>query len=125
MHLVVAWRREGSQCFTAHRQMSQTMALHIRSELESYLRGHERVCHSLLVKIASQLRQVQSHVFGNDAHRRSACQCRVHIHHIGIETERSICRHLIAGVEIVVPVVPVAERHKVTMLQHHALRHTR
>ena len=104
--------------------MFERMTLYVRRKLTTNLRRHERVCDAFSVKIASEFRQVQSYVFGDDANSGTARQSGIHIHHTRVETERSVCRHFVTRLQVVVTVVPMTECYQVPVLQHHPFRYT-
>ena len=125
MERVVGRRSDRQHFFTTHGQVFQAVIVAVHCELASYLRGHKRVRHTFFVEVRIQVREVKPQVFGHDAHCRAAGECRIQIHHTGIEAERCVCRHLVGGLQVIVPVIPVAERYQIAVLEHHAFGHAR
>ncbi len=123
MHRVVRRRCESRKRFTTYGEVLEAVVFHVRGELEADLRGHERVRDTFLVEVAVEVRQVQTHVFGDDIDGRAGSERRIEIHHVCIKTEGRVGSDLIAGVQVVVALVPMTERHEVAMLKHHALGH--
>ena len=125
MERVVGRRSDWQHFLSAHGQVFQAVIVAVHCELASYLRGHERVRHTFFVEVRIQVREVKPQVFGHDAHCRAAGESRIQIHHTCIEAERCVCRHLVGGLQVIVPVIPVAERYQIAVLEHHAFGHAR
>ena len=100
------------------------MVVHL-GKLASHLCGHEGVGNMVSLEIVVQGYQVEAYFLGDDIHRGTSGQGRIHIHHAGIEAVAGIGSHMVAGLQVVVAAIPVAEHHQVTMLQHATLGYSR
>ena len=99
------------------------MVLDACRKLIAHLRGHKRMGDGVLFEIVVQRDEVEAYLLGNDVHRRSACQCRIHVHHAGIEAIAGIGGHTMLGMQVVEALIPVAKRHEVAMPELTALRY--
>ena len=125
MELVVSRRRKGREFLSSDRQMAERMVVAVLRELVADLRGHERMGDTFRLEIMIQVRQVQTDILADNIDGGTTRQRRVHIHHVRIEAVRSICRYLVSGMEIVVALVPMAERHEIAVLQLASFGHAR
>ena len=105
--------------------MKQTMILDAGGKLVANLGGHERVGDVFALEIVVKRNEIQPNLFRYDVHRCAAGQGGIHIHHAGIETIAGIGSHLVFGLQTIEPLIPMNERHEVSMRQLTALRHTR
>ena len=92
------------------------MVLDIGRELVAHLCGNERVCDALLVEIVIQVGQVETDVLADDVDTSTASKGRVEVHHASIEAITGVSGYLVVGSQAIIPLVPMAESHKVAML---------
>ena len=99
------------------------MIIDISGKLEAHLCGHKRMGDAVIIEIVVQVWQVQSDIFTDDIYGGAAGDGRIDIHHTGIETVAGIGCHPVAGMQFVMPLIPMAESDEVGMQQLTALRH--
>ena len=100
------------------------MIVAVLRKLITHLGRHERMGDAFGIEVMIEIRQVQTDVFADDIDGGSACERRVHIHHVRIEAVGSIRRHFVSCMEVIIAMVPMTESHEVTMLELAAFRHT-
>ena len=118
-------RSEASQLLTSGREIVQRMILDISGKLISHLSRHKRVGDMLALKIIVQCHEIEPQLLWNDVNRSSTGQCGVHIHHAGIETIAGVGSHLVAWLQVIITLIPMAEADKITVHQLAALGHSR
>ena len=96
------------------------MAVDVRSELITDLRGHERMCDAFGIEVPTKFRQVETQVFGDDIHGCTTGESGIEIHHTSIETERSIRCYFVSGMQVIVTLIPMTKGNEVTMLELNA-----
>ena len=119
------WRCDRSQFLSSCGEVFQRMILDARDKLIGHLRGHEGMSDGMLLKIVVERHQVETDLLGNDMHRCTTGECRIDIHHVGIETVTGIGRHVMSGFQVVVAVIPMTMGHHITVFQLTTLRNTR
>ena len=101
------------------------MVLDIGRELVTHLGSDERVGNALRVEIVVEVGQVETDVFPDNMDAGAACQCRVKIHHAGVEAVAGICRHAICRGQTIESLIPMTESHQVAVFQLATLRCSR
>ena len=124
VQLICSGRCERQDFLATHGEMTQRMVVEVHRELTAHLCGHERMGNTFTVEILVQVGQVETDVLANDIDCSATGQGGVHIHHTGIEAVAGVCGHLVAWLQSVVTMVPVAETYQVAMFQLTALRRT-
>ena len=118
-------RSERSQFLATSAEMLQRVVLDSGGKLIGHLCGHEGVGDAFTLKIVVEGYQVEAHLFGDDIHRGTTGQGRIHVHHTGIEAIRGIRCHLVGRLQVIVAVIVMDEGHHIAVNQLTALRHTR
>ena len=99
------------------------MIVAVLRELITHLGRHERMGDTFCLEVMIEVGQVETDIFADDIDRCTASERRIHIHHVRVETVRSVSRHFVSGMQLVVTMIPMTERHKVTMLELATLWH--
>ena len=124
MKQVVSRRCDSREFFSSHRQVLEGMIVAVLCKLIADLGRHERMGDTFGLEVMIQIRQVQTDIFADDIDCCTASERRVHIHHVRVETVRSVRRHFVSCMEVIIAMVPMTESHEVTMLELAAFRHT-
>ena len=125
MKQVVSRRRDSRKFFSSHRQVLEGMIVAVLCKLIADLGRHERMGDTFGFEIMIEIRQVESDILADDIDCCTASERRVHVHHVRIETVRSVRRHFVSGMEVIIAMVPMTERHKVAVLELAAFGHAR
>ena len=123
MKQVVSRRRDSREFFSSHRQVLEGMIVAVLCKLIADLGRHERMGDTFGFEIMIEIRQVESDILADDIDCCTASERRVHIHHVRIETVGSVRRHFVSGMEVIIAMVPMTERHKVAVLELAAFGH--
>ena len=124
IQLEVLRRLYGDEAFATYGEVLQRVIVYF-SKLTPHLCGHEGVGDMVGLEVVVQGDQVQTDLLGNDMHRGTRSQGGIHIHHTGVEAVAGIGCHAVAGLQVIVTAIPVAERHQIPVLQHTPLGNPR
>ena len=92
------------------------MVLYGGGKLVCHLSRHKRVCNLLAFKIVVQCHQVQTKLLGDDIDGSTAGQCRIKIHHAGIETIAGVCGNTTVGSQGELALIPLAKGRDIVVL---------
>ena len=123
MELIVSRWRDSSEFFSSNGEVTERVVVAVLRKLIPHLSRHERMGDAFSFEVMVQIRQVQTYILADDINGCSAGECRIHIHHVGIEAIGRVRRHFVPGMEIIIAMVPMTERYKVAVLQLAAFGH--
>ena len=110
------------QFLTSGNQVQQRVVVVVGSKLISDLRRHERVGDVVFLEVGVHLRQSQTDVITYNIYTGTARQCRIEVHHTAVEAVAGIARHMVLGLQLEAPLVPMAESCQIAVLQLTTLR---